>query len=204
MFRKLLGLLSDSAIYGISSLMSQLIGFCLLPLYTRYLTVADYGVLAMLSVVGLLFGPVAQLGMTSAIFRRFSLQKDPQARAIVLSTGLASVVVSSSIVLLISCVFAAPIARIFVGDAGATNLLRLSLVTATIGWVGLLPQTVLRAERRVKTVAAINVCKLLVSVVCTICLVVYLELGIWGVIVVRCWEKSYSWRCSSPSRSARS
>ena len=86
MLRKLLDLLSDAAVYGISSMLSRIVGLALLPLLTRYLTPADYGVVIMLGVVGMLFVPLGNLGMTNAIFRRFNLEKDPQARASVVSS----------------------------------------------------------------------------------------------------------------------
>ena len=52
MFKKLLSLLSDVAVYGISGLLSQLIGFLLLPVYTNYLTPVDQGLITMVATVG--------------------------------------------------------------------------------------------------------------------------------------------------------
>src|SRR4051794_4564013 len=101
MLRKLLSLLSDVAVYGVSSLLGQVIGFLLLPLYTRYLTPKDQGVVAMMAIVTLLFGPLANLGMTNAIFRRFNLEKAPGERRRVLSSGLVSVLVSSLALLVV-------------------------------------------------------------------------------------------------------
>jgi O-antigen/teichoic acid export membrane protein len=183
MFRKLLSLLSDAAVYGISSLLSQLIGFLLLPVYTRFLTPDDFGVIGMLSIVTLLFSPLANLGMTNAIFRRFSLEKDENARSQVLTTGLCSVAISSLSLLTVLFVFAEEIARLTVGNADATSLVRLSLLSAAAATIGVVPLSILRAQRRVKTTAAVNILKLLISVGCTIWLVVVLDQGVWGVVV---------------------
>jgi O-antigen/teichoic acid export membrane protein len=183
MFRKLLSLLSDVAVYGISSLLSQLIGFLLLPVYTRFLTPDDFGVIGMLSIVTLLFGPLANLGMNNAIFRRFNLDKDESARGQVLSTGLCSVAISSLLLLAISFVLAEGLARLTVGSADAAPLVRLSLLSAAAATIGTVPLSILRAGRRVKTTAAINISKLLISVCCTIWLVVVLGRGVWGVVV---------------------
>ncbi|MBI3837566.1 MAG: oligosaccharide flippase family protein [Planctomycetia bacterium] len=183
MFRKLLSLLSDVAVYGISSLLSQLIGFLLLPVYTRFLTPDDFGVIGMLSIVTLLFGPLANLGMTNAIFRRFSFEKDEKVRSQVLSTGLCSVAISSLLLLTVSFIFAEAISRLTVGNADATHLVRLSLLSAAATTIGVVPLSILRAGRRVKTTATVNVSKLLISVCCTIWLVVVLGKGVWGVVV---------------------
>jgi O-antigen/teichoic acid export membrane protein len=183
MFRKLLSLLSDVAVYGISSLLSQIIGFLLLPLFTRYLTPADQGVIAMLGIVTLLFNPLANLGMSNAIFRRFNLEKTAPERGAVLASGLFSVTISSLALLALGCVFAAQISELVVGDTSATNLVRLSLLTAAAMTVSAIPLVILRADRRVKTAALINVSKFLVSIVCTIWLVVVEQWGVLGVVV---------------------
>ena len=182
MFKKLLSLLSDVAVYGISNMLSQLIGFLLLPVYTRYLTPEDQGLIAMILAVTAFFAPLANTGIGSAIFRRFNREKDETERGRVLSTGLISITASSLVVLAVSLVFAEPIARLAVGDAGAVNLVRVGLISMAASAIGLAPMAVLRAQRRVKITALINVSKLLLSVACTIWMVVVLQWGVWGVL----------------------
>ena len=52
------GLLNDTIFYGLSSVLGQLIGFLLLPLYTVYLLPEDYGVLTLVLYVPLFFLPI--------------------------------------------------------------------------------------------------------------------------------------------------
>lgn len=183
MFRKLLNLLSDVAVYGISSFLNQLIGFLLLPLYTSYLVPEQQGVLRQVLIITAFFTPLANLGMINAIFRRFNLDKSPEQRREVLSTGLCSVLVTSSILLTCGLISAPWLSRLAVGDASATNLVRFNLVTMAAVSIAMVPFAILRADRRVKTAATINVSKMLLTVCVTIGLVVGLELGVWGVIV---------------------
>lgn len=183
MLRKLLDLLSDAAVYGISSMLSRIVGLALLPLLTRYLTPADYGVVIMLGVVGMLFAPLGNLGMTNAIFRRFNLEKDPQARASVLGTGLVSVTCSSLVMLAIGMLVAGPIARFIIGDASAVALVRVSLLAAAATAIGMVPFVSLRAARRVKTAALVNVSKVVLSLIVTVSLLVVWELGVWAVVL---------------------
>ena len=42
-------LLTHSSIYGIGTVVSQIVAFIMLPIYTRYLTPEDYGVVELLS-----------------------------------------------------------------------------------------------------------------------------------------------------------
>ena len=180
---KLLSLLSDSAVYGISSLLSQVIGFLLLPLYTRYLTPTDQGVIAMVAVVTAFVTPLSRLGLINAIFRRFNLDKSPEARREMLSTALVGVTISSVVCVGTAVILAAPLSQLAVGDASAAGIVVLNLVGAAVATIGTVPLAVLRADRRVKTMAAINVLKLLSVVGTTIVLVVGWQWSVWGVMV---------------------
>ncbi len=182
MLKKILSLLSDSAVYGISSLLSQLLGFLLLPLYTRYLTPSNQGVIAMVATVTAFYTPLSRLGLVNSIFRRFNLDKSPEARGRMLSTALASVATSSLVFLAAAAALAGTLSWLAVGDASAVGIVELSVLAAAATSIGTVPLAVLRADRRVKTTALVNVLKLLLSVTATIWLVVGLEWGVWGVV----------------------
>src|SRR5262249_38995936 len=93
MLKKVLNLAGDVATYGLSSVIGQVVQFFLLPIYTYYLTPKEYGISAMLLIVTMLFGPLANLGMTNAIFRRFNQAPNDAAGRVVLGTGLCSVII---------------------------------------------------------------------------------------------------------------
>ncbi|HEX3724659.1 MAG TPA: lipopolysaccharide biosynthesis protein [Pirellulales bacterium] len=183
MLKKLLGLLSDAAIYGLSGLLTQLIGFLLLPLYTHYLTPAEMGTVRMVIIVTSLFGPLANLGMVNAIFRRFNLDKERLARGQILSTGLVSVSLTSLVLLIVLVPCAPWLSQLAVGNVDAASLIRLNLLTGAATSLGSVPLAILRADRHVKTTAMTNVARVLLSVCCTIWLVVIRRDGVWGVVV---------------------
>ena len=180
MFRKLLSLLSDAAVYGVSNVLSQVIGFLLLPLYTRFLTPADYGIVAMLTMVMTLFGPLANLGMTNAVFRRFNQAKDPATCRTVLGTGLVSVIFGSLALLVATVPFSRWIAADFVGDANTTFLVAVCLLSATFNTIGQVPNVTLRALRRVKTASGLNVARVVVAIGTTVLFVAGLRMGVKG------------------------
>ncbi len=64
-------LLKDSTIYGIGALLSNSLGFLLIPLYTRYLDVADYGRLTLLNQVLQVIGFLFLVGISTASMRFF-------------------------------------------------------------------------------------------------------------------------------------
>jgi len=62
-------LLSHSINYGLGSVLPQLIGFLLIPLYTRYLTPSDYGILEMVTTLTVFLTPLMKMGIPGAVTR---------------------------------------------------------------------------------------------------------------------------------------
>jgi O-antigen/teichoic acid export membrane protein len=59
----------DTAIYGAGAFLTKALGFLLIPLYTRYLDVADYGALALLNLILQIVSFVGLLGVSTAAMR---------------------------------------------------------------------------------------------------------------------------------------
>ena len=183
MLKKLLSLLSDALVYGSSTILAQLINFLLLPLYTQYLTPQDYGVVAMLAIVSLVYVPIANLGMSNAIFRRFNLVKDEAERLQVLGVGLVTVVGATLIFGAICLAASRPLGIALMGERGFGHLVAITVVYAMLESVTAIPMAALRADRRVKAVAVASLGKLLVMILVTVLLVAVVQLGVLGVVL---------------------
>tara|TARA_R110002049_G_scaffold107006_4_gene254615 strand:- start:884 stop:2197 length:1314 start_codon:yes stop_codon:yes gene_type:complete len=97
-------LAKSSGIYTLSDIIKKAIPFLLLPVLTRYLTPADYGIIAMFFVVLGLVNPFTGLGIKSAIFRTYFKKGDIDFDQYV-SNGVLILISSSSLVLLLFVVF---------------------------------------------------------------------------------------------------
>ncbi|MFX0142190.1 MAG: lipopolysaccharide biosynthesis protein, partial [Candidatus Hodarchaeota archaeon] len=71
MLSELKKLLRHSSVYSIGNLLSKAIGFFLIPLYTRYLTPADYGVLELLELTSSIISLFLGLRIGTAVIRFF-------------------------------------------------------------------------------------------------------------------------------------
>jgi len=180
---KFLELASDSLTYGASSVIARVIGFLLLPLYTRYLTTSDYGALAMFHLLLALFVPIAALGMPNATFRRFNVSKDHTERERVFGTALVSIVLGAVVLFALGMVFLAPLTRLLVDDESYTPLVRMTLISALATALSRPALVMLRADRRARLTATINLARVVVSVGLTVWLVVVAGRGIGGVVL---------------------
>ncbi len=79
-------LLSNTAILGVGTFASKMLVFLLLPLYTAYLSTAEYSTADIITQSANLLMPLLSLGVCDAVFR-FTLDRDVDKRR-VLTTGL--------------------------------------------------------------------------------------------------------------------
>ncbi len=166
--RKIFGLLSDAAVYGTSSVLSQALALFLLPILSDYLTPEDFGLVAMLTVLTTLFVPLANLGMSNSIFRRFSTCRDDAERTNVLTIGLVSIVIASVSLCVLGMFWSGWLSSLLTGSPDYRRLVNWSLLSATFNSIGVVGIVVLRADRRVKSIAVLNIVKLLVSAAATL------------------------------------
>ena len=100
-------LAGETAIYGVSTILARFINFLFLPLYTYYLTTADYGVLTEFMAYIAMFQVVLTLGLETGCFR--FANKEGALPAQVFSTALLSVSAVSLVFLLVMVFFGEPI-----------------------------------------------------------------------------------------------
>ena len=76
--------LSHTATYAIGNIARRLVGFVMLPIYTRYLTPADYGVIGLLTFAMALFEPIFGARLGRAIPKFYFEGSDSRSRAAVI------------------------------------------------------------------------------------------------------------------------
>ncbi len=101
-------LASQTAIYGIPSVLGRVIGYLLVPLYTRVFQPADYGTVNVFYAYASFLMVILTYGMETAFFRFNEHEKD---REKVLSTGMISLLITSVIFLVVASYFAGDVAR---------------------------------------------------------------------------------------------
>jgi O-antigen/teichoic acid export membrane protein/glycosyltransferase involved in cell wall biosynthesis len=172
-----------SAIYGIGGLVSRLIAVVLLPLYTRYLTPADYGKIETLLALTTVMGLLLRAGITSAFFRFYFDATDQPGRLRVLRTSFWFTMGGGTLGLALLLVLAAPISSLLFGTTGAANLVRAAGVTL---WAGVNYEqmtSLFRVEERSIAFVCASLTNVFLTIGITLLLVVQLDQGALGVIV---------------------
>lgn len=171
-----------SAIYAFGTMLRRLTGLIMLPIYTQYLTPADYGVVELLGMAIEITGILIGLRISQAMFRYYILAESLDEKQEVVSTVLFTVIVTSFVGAGALYVFAENLAVLIFGNTEYILEFRLfafTLVTNAISAVGL---SYLRARQLPVLFVAINIASLLIQVCLNVYLVVILDMHVTGVV----------------------
>lgn len=180
---KLKELLGHSAIYGLGSVLQALLGFVLLPIYTKHLSTEEYGVWALLTTTATIAGVVFYLGASSALARSFYDYPEGEGRRRVVNTSLLLTLIGAALQIFAGLIFAGPLSRkLFGTDAYATHI-RIVLSGSAFGFINQLFYVVLRFQRRSAAVVTLNLLSLAGSGGLIIYLLVIERMGVMAPIV---------------------
>ncbi len=172
-----------SAIYGLGGLVSRILAVLLLPLYTHYLSPADYGQIETLVALTTVLTIVLRFGISSAFFRFYFDADDPAQRRTVLRTSFWFTMTTATAGLVAVAGLAGPISELLFGNGDAANLVRASAVAlwAQMNYEQL--TSLFRVEERSVAFVLASLANVLLTVSATVLLVVALDEGPLGVIV---------------------
>ena len=171
-----------SAIYGIGGLVSRILAVLLLPLYTHYLTRADYGRVETLTAASTVLVIVLRMGITSAFFRFYFDSPDPARRVLVVRTSFWFTMAMATAGLVLGLVFAGPIAD-GLRLGGHENLVRAAAVGlwAQMNYEQL--TSLFRVEERSLQFVYASLANIVITVAATVVLVVVFDQHALGVLV---------------------
>jgi O-antigen/teichoic acid export membrane protein len=173
----------QSAIYGLGGLVSRVLAVLLLPLYTRYLSRADYGEIETLIALVTVLTIILRLGISSAFFRFYFDADDHDGRRLVLRTSFWFTMTMATLGLVLIVALAAPISELLFGDPGSANLVRASAVALWAQMNYEQMTSLFRVEERPVGFVIASLTNIALTIGGTLLLVVVLDKGPLGVIV---------------------
>ena len=178
-----------AAVYGLAGLLVQVGGFVLLPLYTHYLTPADYGVLEVLSRLAETAGTCLMFGgLRQALLTFYQQSPDEAGRRQVVATMFTllgtTILLGGGLVLAL----AEPLRGLlnqfmYAGDAPiSTGLLRLALLAVLLEPLSQVPLSLLQARVESVRFVIINVSQFMLRIALCVLFVKYLHGGVAGAL----------------------
>lgn len=173
----------NTTIYTMSILVTRSASFLLLPLYTRYLTPADYGVLQLLEMTVDIAAILLTAGMTSgmAVFY-FKAASDDERDAVVSTTFLLDLYVSLAATALLVATSYWTWQFVLLGS-GTPRMVQLAGLNFTLNMLSGIPMALMRFRQEPRLVVAASLSRFALQVSFNIAFIVGLGLGPMGILL---------------------
>jgi len=166
-------LISNTIIFGIGTFGSKVLVFLLMPLYTRVLSSADYGVVDLIIQTSNLLIPIVSLGIANAVIR-FGLDKSIK-KSDVFSIGLITILCGFGIFLILI-----PILSKITYISGHTALIYIFVLMSCLRT---LCSQFVRAKEYVKLYAFDGVISTITIIIFNVLFLIVFKLGITGYVM---------------------
>ena len=184
MLAELKKIFCQSFIYGLGAMVSPIVSFLMLPLYTKFLTPEDYGVLALTGIVSVVISSVAGLGIRSGLIRIYYAYDGKDDRDAVVSSSLVFSLLSSAVICAVIYSSAPYTAGFLLMSENSTEYFRLVIITAFFGVTSVNMLDALRAEEKAKSYVTVSLVMLVLTLLLNYYFVACLGRGVRGILEV--------------------
>lgn len=172
-----------TAIYSLGNLSTKIIGLILLPLYTTYLTTAEYGIFSILEITSQFFTTIVSLGLSAGMMRWYAVESDDRRRkVIVFSTWAATFFMA----LLVNIVFLPAndwFSMFFFDHADFTGYFLLLWIWVGLDVVNRVPFELFRLKEKSLLFIIMVIIKFTAVLLLNIYFIVFLKMGVKGIIL---------------------
>jgi len=170
-------------VFGLAPILQKVVGLVLLPLYTHYLTAADYGEIELLTIITGLFGVVLRLELRHGYMRAWIAAPDDPARAGLFRAALGLLAALGALGVVVFLAACGPLCDTFLGyriDWAFRAVLALGLFADV---VTLVCNATMQARLLSGLMVSLGVAQFAVSAGLTILCVVGLHMGAIGFFI---------------------
>ncbi len=175
-------LVSSLAAYQVADFVSKFIAVLLLPVYTRYITPAGYGVVELLGNGVILISILVRFGIIESFLRFYFSDDDQDRRDALARRATGFLLVSTTVVSVVLALAASPLSKLVLGFHDAT--------TFRVAVLGLwaftnleLAYALLRVDERLRAYATASLTNVTLTIASSVVLVVVLGDGARGLLL---------------------
>ena len=176
-------LASETAIYGLSSVVGRLLNYLLVPFYTWYFVPDEYGIVIALYAAFVFLNIVYTYGMEAAYLKFASGREGRKRVRITFSTAALSLLVSSTLFSLLLVYFKDPIAEIIGLKPPWIYLMHYAALILWLDTMAVLPFAELRLANRPWRFAGTRLAGIVANVLLNILFIVGLHMGVEAILL---------------------
>ena len=174
-------LIKDTSLYSIGIILPRLAGFLLLPIYTSFLSVEEYGILSAMVVFNAFFSIFITLNIERSIFRLYYDYKTISQKKEYIGSVFTSTLIYSTIILATSFYFNDYLTLIFT-SIDFDPYFKISIFTVYLGIFGSILRVILQVTQKAKLFVILGIAQFILTCSATVLFVVYYNQGAYGYL----------------------
>ena len=183
MFKELKNTFTTTVIYSLGNLSSKVIGFILLPLYTDYLSVSEYGILAILEATAQILIGIFGFNLTTSMMRWCASEKSLKSQKEIISSSFFTIVIIATIFSLVTIPNSGLISNLIFSSNKYELYVSILLLSISFGIISNAPLEVIRFREKATFYIFLTITKFILIVLLNIYFIVYENMGVEGVIL---------------------
>jgi O-antigen/teichoic acid export membrane protein len=180
-------IVKHSAVYGLGQILSRVASILLLPLYTAYLTPADYGISAVIDLTVGILETLAAGGIAIAVLRFDADPAYAKSRHALWTTGLTMVVLVSTPLLFVAWLFRSTLATLTFGPEVDVNdgasYYQVAIAMLAVNSILNFGSVYLRVLKKSVQFVGLSFAALLLRVALNVWLIVFVKMGVMGLLL---------------------
>ncbi len=183
MFKNLFNTAKHTIIYSLGNLSIKMVGFILLPLYTTYLTTADYGLLAIIEAIAQFSIGVLSFKLSTAMLRWASVESDTYKKKQIIFTAMLSSGILIIPFVVSSFIFASYLSELLLDSDKLYIYFYYLSIYIFVEIYNSFILDLLRLKQKSVLYIIILITKLLLNLVLAIYFVAYAQIGVEGIVL---------------------
>jgi O-antigen/teichoic acid export membrane protein len=173
----------QTLIYGLGLLLGKGVGLMMLPIYTRYLTPADYGVLELIEMTLELVSIVAGAQLALGVFRFYHKAETSKEKQAVVSTALIALSTSYGLVGLAGLIAAPTLSTLVFGSSVHTTLIRIASASLAFQSLSMVPYAYSRMRDRPVHFVTMTLVRTVIALTLNVVFLIVLGLGVKSLLM---------------------
>jgi O-antigen/teichoic acid export membrane protein len=175
-------LISSVGAYQVADAVSKVLAVLLLPVYTRRIAPAGYGIVETLTTFVVFVSIVVRFGIIESFLRFYFVDRDPERRDALARRAVLFLLCTTTIACAILVVPAAPLS-VLVTSKEVPGAFRVAVLGVWAFTNLEMAQALLRVDERLRAYAIVTLCNVLGTIIASVVLVVGFDMGYTGLLV---------------------
>jgi O-antigen/teichoic acid export membrane protein len=175
--------LKHSVIYGLGSLSAKALGFILLPIYFHYLTIEQYGILAIFEITAQIMTEVLIISIPTSLIRWYAAEKDLIQKKSIVFTSFSFIILVALLLSILLIPFSEYFSFFFFDSINYSEEFTYLFLWVSLSLIDRMVLSLLRVKQKSIFYIGLSLFKILTILSFNIYFIVFLDLGLEGILL---------------------